>query len=45
VKQKAELIYFASVDELSNDGFDFRKYNGLVLDGWADWDGHGDPSR
>jgi hypothetical protein len=44
-KEKAELIYEASVAEIKGMGFDFRAYHPGVLDNWLDWDGLGDPPR
>ena len=45
VKQKAELIYFASVKEMTGLRYEFREYNDTVLDDWADWNGKDDPKR
>lgn len=44
-KGVAELIYFASAELLRQDGFQFRKWRGGVIDNWTDWNGRGDPPR
>jgi hypothetical protein len=44
-KRNAELIYFANVAQLRDDGFQFRLYSDTVLENWADWDGLGVPPR
>lgn len=44
-KNLAELILFASANELRADGYEFRKWKGGVLDNWLDWNGTGDPPR
>lgn len=44
-KNVAELILFASADEMRADGLQFRKWKDGVLDNWIDWDGTGDPPR
>lgn len=43
VKQKAELIYFARVDDPDLAGFTFRKFAPSVLQSWSNWDGNDDP--
>jgi hypothetical protein len=43
VKQKAELIYYASVNDPDFKGFEFRMYNNTVLLNWTRWDGVGEP--
>jgi hypothetical protein len=42
-KEKAELMFFADVQDMRRDGFQFRKYRKLVRDNWEGWDGTGDP--
>lgn len=45
IKQKAELIYAASVSDIAGQGFEFRRYTSEVLDDWSDWDGVSAPPR
>jgi hypothetical protein len=42
-KVKAELIYFADVENMKKFGFEFRKYIWTVVDNWVGWDGTGNP--
>lgn len=44
-KNVAELILFASANEMRAEGLEFRKWKGGVLDNWLDWNGEGDPPR
>jgi hypothetical protein len=44
-KQKAELMYFADVQDMRSAGFQFRGYRKLVRDNWVGWDGSGDPPQ
>ena len=44
-KQAAELILYARVSEMRQQGFEFRKYRANVLENWPDWNGMGDPPR
>ena len=42
-KARAELMFFADVQDMRKGGFLFYRYRNLVLDNWQDWDGRGDP--
>ena len=44
-KEKAEIMYFADVQAMRNDKFEFRRYRKLVRDNWDRWDGSGDPPQ
>jgi hypothetical protein len=43
IKQRAELIYYASVSDHSFRDFQFRSYNNTVLLNWTNWNGVGEP--
>jgi hypothetical protein len=43
VKQKAELIYYASVSDPVFKAFTFRRYTDAVLDPWLRWTGIDNP--
>jgi hypothetical protein len=44
-KDRAELIYFASVADMRSQGLEFRQWKPGVIDNWTDWNGRGDPPR